>query len=96
MRETMTFNTIRTGWIIPREFLNEKASQHYSKALCINPEFAEAHNGLGVVPANQGRINEAIIQFSEALRNDPINVNAQINLKNALSGQGYTTDDRHR
>jgi Flp pilus assembly protein TadD len=63
----MTFNTIRTGWIILRELLNEKAVKHCSKALRINPEFAETHNGLGVVLANQGRINEAIIQFSEAL-----------------------------
>ncbi len=38
---------------------------------CLQPDYAEAHNNLGLVLTAQGRTMEAIAQFNDALRVAP-------------------------
>jgi type IV pilus assembly protein PilF len=45
----------------------EDAIRHYKQALELNPSFSEAKNGLGTVYLDQGRYDEAIKLFEEAL-----------------------------
>jgi tetratricopeptide (TPR) repeat protein len=47
-----------------------------------------AHDNLGVALADQGKLAEAIVHFSEALRIKPDFANAHYNLGNALAEQG--------
>ena len=51
----------------------------------IDPEDTETHNNLGVVYAALGRTAEAVAQFQEALRVDPVNARAAENLRSMQS-----------
>ena len=55
-----------------------------SRALQLDPDYAEAYNNLGVALANQGRFDEAIEQFSAALKIYPGYANARQNLERSL------------
>lgn len=59
----------------------DEAIGHYSKALQIQPGYAEAHNNLGVALAYQGKIDEAISHISIALRIRPQYAAAYHNLR---------------
>ncbi len=61
------------------------ARREYEQALSLSPDYAEAHNNLGVVLAESGRVTEAIAQFEEALRIDPDFRDARQNLDHARS-----------
>ena len=57
-----------------------------SKRPCrTNPDFAEAHNNLGVMLAHFGRIPEAIEQFQAAVRINPNYAEARRNLSLVLN-----------
>jgi Flp pilus assembly protein TadD len=47
------------------------------------PDYAEAHNNLGIALGSQGRLPEAIAQFEQALRLKPGFADAQRNLEMA-------------
>ena len=49
----------------------EKAIEAYRKALKLDENLAEAHNGLGVVYSKQGKFDEAIGEFNTALQTSP-------------------------
>ncbi|TAK09642.1 MAG: tetratricopeptide repeat protein [Candidatus Manganitrophaceae bacterium] len=49
----------------------DKAAFHYSKALEINPRFAEAHHNLANTLAKQGRLEEAVQHYLQALQINP-------------------------
>ena len=66
----------------------DEAIAQYRAALEIEPDFAEAHNSLGVALARMGRINEAIAEFQEALRLRPAYPDAQKNLAKAQAMAG--------
>ncbi len=51
-----------------------------------------AHNYLGNVLVGQGRVDEAIAHYREALRIDPAYVGAHSNLGNVLAGQGWADE----
>ena len=55
----------------------DEAITHYMEALRLRPDYVSAHNNLGITLADQGRVDEAIHQFSETLRIDPRNAQAQ-------------------
>ena len=55
----------------------------YERVLASNPMHAEAHNNLGIILAKQGRLDEAVSQFVEALRIDPDFTKAKRNLQKA-------------
>ena len=49
----------------------------------MNPLYAEAHNNLGAISFNQGKYQEAIRQYNEAIRINPNYAAAHHNLGNA-------------
>jgi tetratricopeptide (TPR) repeat protein len=62
------------------------AIAQFEAALRINPNFAEAHNNLGIALASTGRgLPEAVTHFETALRINPGYAQASANLRNALS-----------
>jgi Flp pilus assembly protein TadD len=62
----------------------EAAKQHLQKAVEIDPEFADAHNDLGVVLENLGQHNTSVEQFQEAVKLAPGHREATANLSIAL------------
>jgi len=55
------------------------------EAIRLKPDYAEAHNGLGLLLARKGRTDEAIAHFQEAVRLRPGDAAARKNLDNALA-----------
>lgn len=49
----------------------EKAEQAFNLALKLDPNFAEAHNGLGVVYALRGKCPQALLHCAKAIELDP-------------------------
>ena len=49
----------------------DEAIAHLQQALEIKPDYAEAHNNLGMALAGQGKIAEAVVQWREAVRLQP-------------------------
>lgn len=66
----------------------DEAISHYTEALKINPDFAEAHNNLGFTLTRQKHYNLAIYHYNEALRINPAYTDAHNNLGTALLRQG--------
>ena len=70
----------------------EEAIAHYEQALRINPDYAEAHNNLGLLLAQTGRIEEAIAHFEQALRIKPDYAEAHCALGMALEQTGQVRE----
>jgi Flp pilus assembly protein TadD len=66
----------------------QEAIVHYSEALRIKPDYAEAHYNLGATLAQQGKNQEAIAHFTKALQIKPDYTDAHNNLGVALADQG--------
>jgi tetratricopeptide (TPR) repeat protein len=49
----------------------DEAIDNYRKALEIKPDYAEAHDKLGLALAERGQIDEAIAEYTAAIRLDP-------------------------
>jgi superkiller protein 3 len=62
----------------------QEAVKHFSIALQLDPNYAEAYNNLGVTLAKQGRFEEAINYFSKALKINPGYEKARHNLEKSL------------
>jgi tetratricopeptide (TPR) repeat protein len=62
----------------------DNAIEYYLKALRSKPDFANAHNNLGVAQIHKGNIDAAISCFQTVLKIDPNHVNAKNNLQKAL------------
>jgi Flp pilus assembly protein TadD len=69
----------------------EQAALHYREALRVKPN-AQTHNGLGFVLAKQGRVDEAVEQFREAIAADPEYTASYNNLAATLVQQGKLKD----
>jgi predicted O-linked N-acetylglucosamine transferase (SPINDLY family) len=86
--------------MVPVPELLAAAAQHYQsgrrdlaidclgQALRLRPGIPEAHNNLGIVLAEQGRLEEAAASFRQAVRLKPDDAVAHSNLGNALREQG--------
>ena len=48
----------------------------YQEALRLKPDYAEAHNNLGIALKDQGQLTEAMAQYQEAIRLKPDYVDA--------------------
>jgi tetratricopeptide (TPR) repeat protein len=71
----------------------ELAIRHYTEALRINPDFAEAHSDLADALTKKGKFTEAIEHYIEALRINPNEKNAREGRKTALLLMGKSADD---
>lgn len=58
------------------------------EALRVNPDFGDAHFGLGNVLARQGEFKDAIEEYQTVLRIDPQHAGARRALDAALSRSG--------
>src|SRR5262249_40675713 len=65
----------------------EEALAHFDQALRLRPDYAEAHNNLGIVYVKQGKLEEAIACFRQSLQERPSYPKAHNNLGNALIAQ---------
>lgn len=65
------------------------ALKNYQRALTINPDFAAAHERIGVIHQQQGNTMEAIASFSKAVELDPQSLEAQLGLGNAYQQMGW-------
>lgn len=66
----------------------DDAVASYTKALRLNPEFAEAHNNLGEALRIQGKLDDAIASYNKALHFKPDYVSAYNNRGAALKSAG--------
>lgn len=66
----------------------DKAAFHYSRALEINPRFAEAHHNLANTLAKQGKLEEAVQHYLQALQVNPELAEAKRNLANVYTNLG--------
>jgi tetratricopeptide (TPR) repeat protein len=76
------------GWLANEQDELEQAASEYREALRLDPEFAEAYNGLGVTYLNQDDEEAAIESFRKALELSPNLIHARINLALAYFEQG--------
>jgi tetratricopeptide (TPR) repeat protein len=76
------------GYMHARNGDYEKAIATYRDAIRIKPDYAEAHNNLGLVLAETGHLSDAIAAHSEAIRIKPGLAESYNNLGRALGGPG--------
>src|SRR5206468_1309063 len=76
------------GLALAQEGKLTEAIEHYTTALRIKPDYADAHINLGIALAQQGQLAEAIEHYRQALRFKPGYAVAQINWGMALAQQG--------
>jgi predicted O-linked N-acetylglucosamine transferase (SPINDLY family) len=60
----------------------------YRRALQLKPDYAEAHNNLGIALRLQGALEEAVASYRRALQLKPDYAEAHSNLGNSLKDQG--------
>lgn len=65
-----------------------EAGEQFSAAIKNQPNYALAHNGLGIVLRQQNRPAEAMLCFQKAIQIDPINWQSHLNLANCYLVQG--------
>ncbi|MBE9092642.1 tetratricopeptide repeat protein [Tychonema sp. LEGE 07203] len=68
------------------------AIECYERALRIDPDYAAAHNNLGVVKQQSGRLTEAIAHYKKALEIDGNLAETASNLGSALAEAGETAE----
>ena len=61
----------------------------FQRALFLHSDYPEAHNNLGVILAQEGKLGKAAKHFSAAVRIDPAYLDARRNLEKikALTGR---------
>jgi Flp pilus assembly protein TadD len=77
--------------VLAGQGLVDEAIGHFSEALKVQPDYAEAHNNLGVVLAGQGRVEEAVSHFAAALKIKPEYTAAENNLNRSLQVLGKSS-----
>jgi tetratricopeptide (TPR) repeat protein len=85
-RKAESQGAFREGMALAKEGKVDGAIRALQKALQLDPDFLEAHFGLGVLLARQGRPQypAAMNEFVEVLRLNPKDADAHINLSNLL------------
>lgn len=76
------------GTVLAKEGKADEAITHFSEALRIKPNYAEAQYNIGLALAMQGKFEKAANHFSKAVLIRPEFANAHHDLGNALSALG--------
>ena len=76
------------GVIAYQEGDAHRAIELIGKAIALRPDYAEAHNNLGIALKNQGKLEAAVAAYHKALELKPDYVKAHNNLGNVLKNQG--------
>src|SRR3989454_1085864 len=76
------------GLALAQEGKLTEAIEHYTTALRIKPDYADAHINLGIALAQQGKPAEAIEHYPQALQLKPDSAEAHANWGLALADQG--------
>jgi tetratricopeptide (TPR) repeat protein len=76
------------GSALLRQGKLDEAIGEYQEAIRLNPDYANAHNNLGIALARKGQTDEAIGQYREALRLNPDHADAHNGLGIALDKRG--------
>ena len=71
-----------------------RAREAFSAAVAADPAAARAHNGLGVVAAREGRVEEAVASWKRAVELDPRDYQTLFNLGSTLRAQGRLAEAR--
>ncbi len=72
----------------------DEALAHYSEALRLDPNYADAHYNLGVALAATGKLEDAATHFAEAVRLKPDHARALAGLGRVLAMQGKLDEAR--
>ena len=67
---------------------SEIAVELIRRAVSFRPDYVDAHNNLGVILNDQGKLDEAVASFRKALALKPDYAVVHFNLGNALKDQG--------
>lgn len=70
----------------------QQAKEHFERALAIEPEFADAHQGLGTALVMLGRSTEALEHLQQVVRLKPNDADAHNNLATALANLGRLSE----
>jgi len=70
----------------------DEATDHYQRAISLQPDYAPAYNNLATALRAKGRLDEAIATYQRALALRPEYPEAHYNLANALSDAGRPRD----
>src|SRR5437867_2729468 len=76
------------GLALAQEGKLTEAIEHYTTALRIKPDYADAHINLGIALAQQGKLAEASEHYQQALHLKPDSAEAHTNWGLALAQQG--------
>jgi tetratricopeptide (TPR) repeat protein len=76
------------GKELAKQEKKEEAIDYLERALRINPDFADAHNGMAALLVMRGEVDRAADHLRKALRYTSGNVDALNNLGNALTQKG--------
>src|SRR5712691_2460677 len=76
------------GLALARQGKLTEAVEHYTTALRVKPDYAEAHNNVGTALADQGKLAEAIDHYRQALQSKPDSAQAHTSWGLALARQG--------
>src|SRR5256712_213731 len=76
------------GLALAQEGKLTEAIEHYTTALRIKPDYADAHINLGIALAQQGKLAEASEHYQQALHSKPDYADAHTNWGLALTQQG--------
>ena len=66
----------------------DAAIESYKQAIKINPNYAEAHNNMGIALKDKGDLEAAIDSYQQALKIKPDYAEAYYNMGNALNDKG--------
>jgi tetratricopeptide (TPR) repeat protein len=77
-----------TGTLLVREGKISEAADYFSRALAVQPDYAEAQDAMGEILADQQKTTEAIQWFKRAIRSKPRYADTYLNLGFLQQNQG--------
>jgi Flp pilus assembly protein TadD len=67
----------------------DEAVEHIQRALELDPDFADAHNMLGIVLARAGKLDESVEQLRQAVSLEPDSPEYHFNLSRSLAAEHH-------